>query len=63
VASGPFDNNYTGAVWVWWYDGTNWTPVQKLVASDSDGQSYQGLCFDMSYDGTTIVVVVPMMDQ
>jgi hypothetical protein len=58
LAVGGFsDNNNTGAIWIFTRNGTTWTQQgDKLVGSQSSGQSCQGQAISLSSDGNTLAV-------
>ncbi|HLJ44665.1 MAG TPA: IPT/TIG domain-containing protein [Bryobacteraceae bacterium] len=60
LVGGPYDNNYTGAAWVWVRTGQHWTLQAKLVATDNvQAASGQGLAVSLSADGNTAAIGAP----
>jgi hypothetical protein len=53
---GQFDNGGVGAVWIFIFDGTSWSQQAKLVASDPNGESNQGVSVSLSENGNTLAV-------
>ncbi len=54
-ASGDTDNGEaTGSAYVFTFDGTNWTQVQKLTASD--GAAFDRFGFFVALDGNTAII-------
>jgi hypothetical protein len=55
---GGFDNNFTGAAWVWTRSGGVWTQQgNKLVGSGAPGgPAGQGISVSLSADGNTAIV-------
>ena len=45
-----------GAVYIYSWDGSNWTGEEKLTASDGAANDYFGWTVDISEDGNTILV-------
>jgi hypothetical protein len=57
VVGGYFDNNATGAAWVYTRSNGIWTQQgSKLVANDSVGPAFQGTSVALSADGNTVIV-------
>ncbi len=55
VIAGPYDNEFTGAAWVFTRSGSNWTPRgNKLVGQGGGG--YEGLGLGLSANGTTAIL-------
>lgn len=57
IVGGARDNNFTGAAWVYTRSGNAWTQQTKLVASDADGNAFQGGSVSISGNGTTAVSI------
>ncbi len=56
IEGGYFDNNQTGAVWVFTRSGDVWTQQgNKLVGTGAVGTSRQGISSSISSDGNTII--------
>jgi hypothetical protein len=57
VVSGPHDNSYAGASWVFTRSGTVWTQQgSKLVSTGAVGNARQGSSIALSADGNTAIV-------
>jgi Histone H3 K4-specific methyltransferase SET7 N-terminal len=57
IISGPHDNSYTGAAWVYTRSGTAWTQQgSKLVGTGAVGSARQGSSIALSADGNTAIV-------
>jgi hypothetical protein len=57
MISGPHDNSYTGAAWVYTRSGTAWTQQgSKLVGTGAVGSARQGSSIALSADGNTAIV-------
>ncbi len=56
MVSGPWDNYWTGAAWIFTRDGTVWTQQgDKLVGAGATDYPFQGFGVGLSYDGNTAV--------
>ena len=56
-AHGDDDNgSAAGAVYIYSWDGSNWTNEEKIVASDGVANDYFGWTVDISEDGNTVIV-------
>ncbi len=57
LVGGYYDNNYTGAIWVFTRTGGVWTQQgSKLVGTGAVGGAYQGTSVAISADGNTALV-------
>ena len=57
IVGGTYDNNNTGAAWVYTRSGNVWTQQgAKLVGSGAVGAAYQGRSVAISADGNTAIV-------
>jgi hypothetical protein len=57
IVGGYYDDNYTGAVWVYTRSGGVWTQQgSKLVGTGATGKAGQGYYVSLSSDGNTAVV-------
>ena len=56
LVGGPFDNNSSGAAWVFTRPGSIWSQQQKLVGTGSSGSAQQGISLALSADGTITLV-------
>jgi hypothetical protein len=60
VTGGPYDNNNTGAVWIFTRSGGVWTQQgTKLVGTGAIGNGYQGFSVAISSNGNTSVLGGP----
>ena len=57
IVGGPFDNNQTGAAWVYTRSRDVWNHQgPKLVGTDAVGNAQQGSSVSLSGDGNTVIV-------
>ena len=49
-------DNYTGAVWIFAFNGSSWTQCCKLQATDASSQSEQGSWVSVNAYGTNLVI-------
>jgi hypothetical protein len=57
IVGGYYDNNKTGAAWIFTRSGTIWTQQgSKLVGTSGIGASHQGYSVSLSTDGNTAIV-------
>ncbi len=56
LVGGDFDNDKTGAAWVFIRSGSSWIQRAKLVGSGAVGQAHQGAAVALSGDGNTAIV-------
>jgi len=60
IVGAPFDNNQTGAVWIFTRNGSTWTQQgNKLVGTGAAGSACQGWAVDLSSDGKIAIVGGP----
>jgi len=59
IVGGPGDNAQIGAAWVFTSNGTTWTELQKLVATDAIGSAGLGMSVALSGNGNTAIVGGP----
>ena len=60
IVGAPGDNNNTGAVWVYTFDGSTWTQQgSKLVGTGALGAARQGYSVSLSADGNLAMVGGP----
>jgi hypothetical protein len=64
VVGGNYDNNDSGAVWVFTRNGSTWSQQgSKLVGRGAVGKAVQGQSVSVSADGNTVVVGGPVDDN
>ncbi|HSY52203.1 MAG TPA: hypothetical protein VLC46_25605 [Thermoanaerobaculia bacterium] len=63
VAGAPYDNNLSGATWIWTRSAGVWTEGHKLVGSAASSNAYQGSSVAISFDGNTIIEGGPYDDD
>jgi hypothetical protein len=57
IIGGDYDNNKTGAVWVYTRSDGVWTQQgNKLIGSGATGAAYQGVSVSLSSDGSTAIL-------
>jgi uncharacterized protein (TIGR03437 family) len=56
VFGAPFDNSLRGGVWTYVRNGTTWTELPKLIATDAPCVAEQGYAVAISQDGATMLV-------
>jgi hypothetical protein len=57
IVGGYYDNQTTGATWIWTRNGSIWTQQgNKLVGTGAVGAAFQGTSVSISADGNTAIV-------
>jgi hypothetical protein len=59
IVGGPFDNNGTGAAWIFTRQNGTWSEQQKLTGDDLSGAAQMGWSVALSADGKTAIVGGP----
>jgi hypothetical protein len=60
ISGGPEDNNITGAVWVFEYNGTAYVKTQKLIPNDVVGIAQFGYLVSISENGNSFAASGPL---
>lgn len=56
AASGPEDNDFQGAIWIFTRSENNWSQQAKLIGTGNIGSAQQGYSCALSADGNTLAV-------
>jgi hypothetical protein len=59
IVAGLGDNGYVGAAWVFTRSGSSWSEQEKLVGSNVQGNSAQGISSSLSGNGSTAMLGRP----